>query len=79
MAMEGWYNWAFLKFHYMREHPILSLGPLKICILLGKIQEQGQFAGNFVYSNIDWNIKENLGSSETTREIFIFKNELFKF
>ena len=79
MAMEGWYNWAFLKFHYMREHPILSLGPLKICILLGKIQEQGQFAGNFVYSNIDWIIKENLGSSETTREIFIFKNELFKF
>jgi hypothetical protein len=77
MAMEGWCNWAFLKFHYMREHPVLSLGPLKRYILFGKIQEQGQFAGNFIDFNS--NIKENLGSSETTREIFIFKNDLFKF
>jgi NADH-ubiquinone oxidoreductase chain 5 len=79
MAMEGWCNRAFLKFHYMREHPALILGPLKKYILFGKIQEEGQFAGNFVYFNTDVDVKENLGSSETTREIFIFKNDLFKF
>jgi hypothetical protein len=43
----------------MREHPVLSLGPLKFN-LFGKIPDEGQFAGNF-----------NLSSSETTREAFI--------
>jgi hypothetical protein len=70
MAMEGLFYWAFPKLHYMRGHPALILGPLKRFFLLGKIQEQGQSAGNL---NI------NIGSSETTREVFIFKNDLFKF
>jgi hypothetical protein len=73
MAMEGWCNRAFLKLHYMREHPVLSLGPLNKYLLLGKIQEEGQSAGNF-------NICENdLSSSETTREVFMYKNDFFKF
>ncbi len=38
MAMEGWFYWALLKLHYMREHPVLIIGPLKIYFLLGKIQ-----------------------------------------
>jgi hypothetical protein len=69
MAMEGFLNWAFLKLHYMREHPVLSLGPLKFN-LFGKIQDEGQFAGNL------FNL--NLSSSETTREAFILKDDLFK-
>jgi hypothetical protein len=79
MAMEGWCIWALFKLHYMREYPAITLGPLKNYILFGKIQEEGQFAGNFVkyYSNIMNNI--NLGSSETKREAFIYKNDLFKF
>jgi hypothetical protein len=65
----------------MREYPALILGPLKRLILLGKIQEQGQSAGNFIKSNYSYNgyNYKNLGSSETTREVFIFKNDLFKF
>jgi Proton-conducting membrane transporter/NADH-Ubiquinone oxidoreductase (complex I), chain 5 N-terminus/LAGLIDADG endonuclease len=71
MAMEGWCNWAFLKLHYMREHPVLILDPLKRYFLLGKIQEEGQSAGNL--------ITKDTGSSETTREAFILKDNLFKF
>jgi len=44
MAMEGFLNRAFLKLHYMREHPFLSIGPLKPS-LFGKIQYEGQSAG----------------------------------
>jgi hypothetical protein len=69
MAMEGFFSRAFLKLHYMREHPVLSLGPLK-WNLFGKIQDEGQFAGNLFISNIS--------SSETTREVFILKDNLFK-
>lgn len=69
MAMEGFLSRAFLKFHYMREHPVLSLGPLKYT-LFGKIQDEGQFAGNLFNSN--WS------SSETTRETFVLKDDLFK-
>jgi hypothetical protein len=43
--MEGFLSRAFLKLHYMREHPVLNLGPLKYN-LLGKIQDEGQPAGN---------------------------------
>jgi len=39
---------AFLKLHCVREHPVLSLGPLKSYFLLGKIQDEGQSAGNRV-------------------------------
>lgn len=46
--------------------------------MLGKIQEQGQSAGNlsilFTSSLI-----EDQGSSETIREAFILKDNLFKF
>ena len=69
MAMEGLLNRAFLKFHYMREHPASLLGPLSRYILFGKIQEQGQFAGNLI---------NNIGSSETTRVIFVLKDSFFK-
>ena len=73
MAMEGWCNRAFLKLHYMREHPALILGPLKRYFLLGKIQEEGQPAGNLIKS-----AEFYIGSSETTREAFILENNVFK-
>lgn len=38
--------------------------------LLGKIQYEGQFAGN---------LGKNQGSSETAREAYILKDNLFKF
>lgn len=66
MAMEGFLSRAFLKLHYMREHPVLSLGPLKFS-LFGKIQDKGQLAGNSIRS-----------SSETTCEAFILKESWFK-
>lgn len=70
MAMEGFFlakkTRAFLKLHYMREHPVLSLGPLR-CNLFGKIQDEGQSAGNF-----------NKSSSETTREVFKLEDDKFK-
>lgn len=59
---------AFLKLHYVREHPVLSIGPLKSYFLLGKIQYKGKPAGNMVF---------NYGSSETTREAYILKDNLF--
>ncbi|GGA14162.1 hypothetical protein GCM10010923_25230 [Blastomonas marina] len=61
MAMEGFFSRAFLKLHYMQEHPVLSLGPLRFS-LFGKIQDQGQFAGNSIRS-----------SSEITSEAFMLK------
>ena len=68
----------------MREHPALILGPLKRYFLLGKIQEQGQSAGNFLIRTLlvretsdQVNVKE-IGSSETRREAFILKNNVFK-
>lgn len=78
MAMEGWCYRAFLKFHYMREHPYLIFGPLKRYFLLGKIQREGQSAGNFKESCVS--IQElSLASSETTRGKFILNDDIFKF
>jgi hypothetical protein len=74
MAMEGFLRRAFLKLYYMREHPVLSLDPLKYS-LLGKIQDEGQSAGNLICTNL---ICTNLSSSETTRKVFILKDNLFK-
>lgn len=54
----------------MREHPVLSIGPLKSYFLLGKIQYKGQYAGNKIYSR---------ESSETTRVAYILKDNLFKY
>jgi len=51
----------------MREHPCKSFGPLKRDFLLGKIQNEGQSAGNYLKS-----------SSETIREAFILDN-IFKY
>ena len=81
LAMEGWCNWAFLKLHYMREYPALNLYPLKEYVFLGKIKQEGQLAGNFNVKNSTYsnNTDTDLGSSETTREVFIFSNDLFKF
>jgi hypothetical protein len=59
MAMEGLLNRALLKLHYMREHPVLNSWSSVYLIDFGKIQEEGQSAGNFV--NYE-------GSSETTCE-----------
>ena len=58
MAMEG-LNRAFLKLHYMREHPVFILWSTVYFVSFGKIQNEGQSAGNRM---------NNLGSSETTRE-----------
>ena len=69
MAMEGFLGRAFLKLYYMREHPVLSLDPLKYS-LLGKIQDEGQSAGNL--------FNANFSSSETTRKAFIVKDNSFK-
>lgn len=68
MAMEGFSSSsrAFPKLHYMREHPVLSFGPLKFS-LFGKIQNEGQLAGN-----------SNRSSSETTSEAFMLKESWFK-
>jgi len=80
MAMEGWCNRAFLKLHYMRESPVLSLGPLRRYFLLGKIQEQGQSAGNLNICQDNNIVKTNdLASSETRREAFILNNNVFKY
>ena len=55
----------------MQESPVLSIGPLKsYFFLLGKIQYKGQHARNMVF---------NYGSSETTCETYILKDNLFKF
>lgn len=54
---------ALIKLHYMRVHPCRCFGPLKRYFLLGKIQSQGQSAGNF-----------SEGSLETMREAFILDN-----
>lgn len=62
--------WAFLKLHYVQKHPILSIGPPKSSFLQGKIQYEGQYAGNMAMSHV---------SSETTREAYILKDNLFKF
>ena len=58
MAMEGLHR-AFLKLHYMREHPVLIFWSTVYLVSFGKIQNEGQSAGNQI---------NNLGSSETTRE-----------
>lgn len=63
------FNRAFLKLHCVREHPALIIGPLKSYFLLGKIQYEGQPAGNVI---------ENHGSSEITRGAYILKDNLFK-
>lgn len=64
MAMEGLVKRALIKFYYMRKHPALNSWS-SVYLNFGKIQEEGQSAGNFK------------GSSETTREI-IYTNEKFK-
>jgi hypothetical protein len=60
-------NRALNKLRHMRKHPCKSFGPLKRYFLLGKIQSQGQSAGNHLN-----------GSLETTCEAFILDNE-FKY
>lgn len=67
MAMEG-LNRAFLKLHYMREHPVFILWSTVYFVSFGKIQNEGQSAGNQV---------SNLGSSETTREAITLDDKKF--
>ena len=59
MAMEGLVTRAFLKLHYMREHPRI-LRSTSYFVTIGKILSIGQSAGNQLINS--------LGSSETTRE-----------
>jgi hypothetical protein len=68
MAMEGLLNRALLKLHYMREYPVINSWSTVHLMNFGKIQEKGQFAGNFVL---------NEESSETTCEA-IKLDEKFK-
>ena len=67
MAMEG-LNRAFLKLHYMREHPVLIFWSTVYFVSFGKIQNDGQSAGNQV---------NNLDSSETTREAITLDDKNF--
>jgi hypothetical protein len=67
MAMEG-LNRAFLKLHYMREHPVFIFWSTVYFVSFGKIQNEGQSAGNHV---------SNLGSSETTREAITLDDKKF--
>ena len=62
MAMEGLLSRALLKLHYMREHPVMNDWYSVHLMNFGKIQEEGQSAGNFVS-------EADKGSSETTREV----------
>lgn len=66
MAMEGLLNRALLKLHYMREHPVLNSWSSVYLLNFGKIQEEGQSAGNFAKSE---------GSSETTCEAININNK----
>jgi len=66
--MEGLVKGAFLKLHYMREHPLI-LRSTSYFIAIGKILSIGQSAGN--------QLSDTLGSSETTREA-ITLNDKFK-
>lgn len=68
MAMEGLLSRALLKLHYMREHPVMNFWSSVHLMSFGKIQEEGQSAGNFGYIE---------GSSETTCEA-IKLDEKFK-
>jgi len=67
--MEGLLKRALVKFHYMREHPLISRST-SYFITIGKIHGIGQSAGNQSYS---------LGSSETTREkVTLNEKKFFK-
>jgi len=69
MAMEGFLDRALVKLDYMREYPAFnSWSSVTASPNFGKIQEQGQSAGNFIL---------NKGSSETTCEA-IQINDRFK-
>jgi hypothetical protein len=59
MAMEGLVKRAFLKLHYMREHPLI-LRSTSYFVTIGKILSFGQSAGNQLINILD--------SSETTRK-----------
>lgn len=65
MAMEGLVNRAFLKLHYMREHPLISRST-SYFVTIGKILSIGQSAGN--------QLVNTLGSSETTRVAITLDN-----
>ena len=65
MAMEGLVTRAFLKLHYMREHPVI-LRSTSYFVAIGKILSVGQSAGNQLINT--------LGSSETTREAITLDN-----
>ena len=90
MAMEGWCNRAFLKLHRMREYPILMSWSSIDIFNFGKIQEQGQSAGNLLLCfgssfaslrSMAWHgatardSHNNLESSETKREAFILDDK----
>lgn len=69
MAMEGLYKRAFLKLHYMREHLVIKSWSSFYYINFGKIQDEGQSAGNQL----------NLGSSETTCEATTNRNTKYNY
>ena len=50
MAMEGFLSRALFKLHYMREYPVI-ISWSTVYLNFGKIQEEGQSAGNFLGSS----------------------------
>jgi hypothetical protein len=66
MAMEGLLNRALLKLYCMREHPDINSWSSVHLLNFGKIQEEGQFAGNLYTTK---------GSSETTCEAIKSKDK----
>jgi hypothetical protein len=70
MAMEGLLSRALLKLHYMREHPVFNSWSSVYLLNFGKIQEEGQSAGNFIKEGLVSTRHSSLfeGSSETTCE-----------
>lgn len=75
-AMEGLF-WALFKFHYMNEHPyviwsssLINKDSEKSKLSLFNKIKYGQYSGNHYFSSLSNNYKDEMRSSETTRETF---------
>ena len=73
-AMEGLF-WALFKFHYMNEHPyviwsssLINKDSEKSKLSLFNKIKYGQYSGNHYFSSLSNNYKDEMRSSETTRD-----------
>lgn len=73
MAMEGLLDRALLKLHYKREYPVFNSWSSVTSVNFGKIQEEGQSAGNFMAATAAKSPADK-GSSETIREAIKIDN-----